>query len=94
MIAGQHDQSQSVGLQGFEGRLRRCLDRVGHGDDPGGFTIDLREDNRLALVAQGSCQGLEVCAFSGKARIAERHADAVDGAAHALAGRRVEIRHG
>ena len=95
VVAGEHDDADAVGAQGFERGLRRCLHRIGDGDDGGRLAVDADKDRGGPVSAQ-------LVGFRGeRARvdpqlleetcIAERHALAVDGAERPLAGGRVEI---
>ena len=51
-VAGQHDQSQALGLQITQGLRRRSLDRIRDADQARGLPVHRDEDHGLPLAPQ------------------------------------------
>ena len=96
VVAGRHDDLQTAGVQRLDRLGRRRLDRIGDGDDAGQPAVDGDEHRRLALggaarrPSLASARGVDAQVRHHRL-IAERDRLAVDRAAHALAGDRLEI---
>ncbi len=98
VVAGQHDNADAVRLQGLQRRRCRRLDGIGDGEDAERLPVRADVDRRRAILTQGirlmgKSGGIDVV-LREKGGIAENQAPAFDRAENALAGGRIEIRHG
>jgi len=95
VVAGGHDDGQSLGVQRLERFEGGFLDRVGDAHQAGDLVADEDEHHRFALVAAGVGrfdEGTAVLAEIGEQRgVAECNGLAVDHALDALAGQRLEF---
>ena len=98
VVAGEHHDAQSLIAQRPERVRRGLFDRVGDTEQRGDIAVGGEEDHGRAVVAQPFGVAVELlrpdAAFGEEFGVAERDGAAVDGAGHALAGRRVEVAHG
>ena len=82
-------------MQNAHGLRRRLLDGVGHRDQAGDFAVHGGEHDGLALASalvRGSGQGARInIVILHQPAVADEHRTAVDRAAHAFAGDRVEV---
>ena len=97
VVAGQHDDLDALGRQRLQRVRRRCLHRIGNGEQSRELAVDGDVDHGRAVAAQTLAlfvQRLRVDAERlQEVRIAEHDGLAVDLAGRALAGRRVELLH-
>ena len=96
VVAGQHDDADSVGPQARQRRRRRRLDRIGDGDDAGGLAVDGNEHGRRAVAPRVRRLGAPErrarnAEILQKLGVADGDLAAVDRAGDALAGDGAEI---
>ena len=94
VVAGEHDEADSRGLEVGDGPGRRLLDRVGDAEQARRPAVDDDEDDRLAVAAQGLGSLAERAgSIPSSCSIAALPIDdrsALDAALHAPAGPRAE----